>query len=116
MRCAITRQPDITINETTGTYFRRLATIAPPEQATYYRDVIAPDPQVARAGADWLFEHEPHHASMVRTSVSPNIATRSGCSRASCTGSCGSTGKSSARSHARNSDAASAPSGRQRPG
>src|SRR5215510_9796643 len=70
-----TWQPDIKINETTGTYFRRLATIAQPEQAKYYRDVISPDPQVARAAADWLFEHEPHHASMVRTSVSPNIIT-----------------------------------------
>lgn len=68
-------QPDIRINETTGTYFQRLASVARPEQAKYYRDVISPDPQVARAATDWLFEHEPHHASMVRTSVSPNIIT-----------------------------------------
>jgi len=30
---------------------------------------------VSGAAADWLFEHEPRHASMVRTSVSPNIFT-----------------------------------------
>jgi acetylornithine deacetylase/succinyl-diaminopimelate desuccinylase-like protein len=30
---------------------------------------------VANAAADWLFEHEPRHASMARTSVSPNIFT-----------------------------------------
>jgi acetylornithine deacetylase/succinyl-diaminopimelate desuccinylase-like protein len=66
-------QPDIKIDETTGTYFRRLAMLASPEQARHYRDVISPDPKVARAAADWLFEHEPRHASMVRTSVSPNI-------------------------------------------
>jgi acetylornithine deacetylase/succinyl-diaminopimelate desuccinylase-like protein len=70
-----TWQPEIRIDETTGTYFRRLAMLASPEQAKYYRDVISPDPSVARAAADWLFEHEPRHASMVRTSVSPNIVT-----------------------------------------
>ena len=70
-----TWQPDIRIDETTGTYFRRLAMLASPEQARYYRDVISPDPKVAVAAADWLFEHEPRHASMVRTSVSPNIFT-----------------------------------------
>ena len=68
-------QPVIRIDETTGTYFRRLAMLASPEQARYYRDVISPDPNVANAAADWLFEHEPRHASMVRTSVSPNIFT-----------------------------------------
>jgi acetylornithine deacetylase/succinyl-diaminopimelate desuccinylase-like protein len=71
----ITWQPNIRIDETTGTYFRRLALLAPPEQARYYRDVLSPDPKVSGAAADWLWEHEPRHASMVRTSVSPNIFT-----------------------------------------
>lgn len=71
----ITWQPDVRIDETTGTYFRRLAMLAPPERARYYRDVLSPDPKVSGAAADWLFEHEPRHASMVRTSVSPNIFT-----------------------------------------
>jgi len=66
-------RPDIKLNETTGTYFRKLATLAPPEQAKYYRDVLSPDPKVARAADDWLFENEPRHSSMLRTSVSPNI-------------------------------------------
>ena len=70
-----TWQPDVRVDETTGTYFRRLAMLASPEQAKYYRDVISPDPKLASAAADWLFEHEPRHASMVRTSVSPNIFT-----------------------------------------
>jgi acetylornithine deacetylase/succinyl-diaminopimelate desuccinylase-like protein len=70
-----TWQPSLRIDETTGTYFRRLAMLASPEQAKYYRDVISPDPKLANAAADWLFEHEPRHASMVRTSVSPNIFT-----------------------------------------
>lgn len=68
-------QPNVKIDETTGTYFRRLAMLAPPEQARYYRDVISPDPAVASAAVDWLWEHEPRHASMARTSVSPNIIT-----------------------------------------
>ncbi|MEO8681414.1 MAG: M20/M25/M40 family metallo-hydrolase [Vicinamibacterales bacterium] len=68
-------QPNVRIDETTGTYFRRLAMLAPPEQARYYRDVISPDPKVASAAVDWLWEHEPRHASMARTSVSPNIFT-----------------------------------------
>lgn len=68
-------QPNIKIDETTGTYFRRLALIAPPEQAQRYRDVISPDSKVANAAVDWLWEHEPRHASMARTSISPNIFT-----------------------------------------
>jgi acetylornithine deacetylase/succinyl-diaminopimelate desuccinylase-like protein len=68
-------QPDIKLNETSGTYFRRLATMpsATPEQAKAYRDVLSPDPKVARAADDWLLENEPRHDSMLRTSVSPNI-------------------------------------------
>lgn len=68
-------QPPVRIDEVTGTYFRRLAMIAPPDRARHYRDVLSPDPAVAGGAADWLFEHEPRHASMVRTSVSPNIFT-----------------------------------------
>jgi acetylornithine deacetylase/succinyl-diaminopimelate desuccinylase-like protein len=68
-------RPDIKLNETTGTYFRRLASIAPPEQAKYYRDVLSPDPTISRAADDWLLENEPRHSSMLRTSVSPNIFT-----------------------------------------
>ena len=68
-------RPDIKLNETTGTYFRRLATIptATPEQAKAYRGVLSPDPRIARAADDWLLENEPRHDSMLRTSVSPNI-------------------------------------------
>ena len=69
----ITWQPDVKLDETTGRYFRRLTGLASPEKAGYYRDVTSADPKVAKAAADWLFEHEPRHASMVRTSVSPNI-------------------------------------------
>src|SRR5580765_4758964 len=66
-------RPDIKLNETTATYFRKLSTLATGEQANAYRDVLSPDPKIARAADDWLFEHEPRHSSMLRTSVSPNI-------------------------------------------
>jgi acetylornithine deacetylase/succinyl-diaminopimelate desuccinylase-like protein len=69
-------QPDVKFDETTGRYFRRLATLAAtPEQAKAYRDVVSADPQVAAAAADWMWKNEPRHASMARTSVSPNIFT-----------------------------------------
>jgi acetylornithine deacetylase/succinyl-diaminopimelate desuccinylase-like protein len=66
-------RPDIRFNETTGTYFRKLAAISPPAEAKYYRDVLSTDPKVRKAADDWLFENEPRHSSMLRTSVSPNI-------------------------------------------
>src|SRR6185503_17927917 len=66
-------RPDIRFNETTGTYFRKLAAISPPEVAKYYRDVLSTDPKIQKAADDWLLENEPRHSSMLRTSVSPNI-------------------------------------------
>jgi acetylornithine deacetylase/succinyl-diaminopimelate desuccinylase-like protein len=66
-------RPEVRFNETTGTYFRRLAAISPPDVAKYYRDVLSGDPGVRAAADDWLFENEPRHSSMLRTSVSPNI-------------------------------------------
>jgi len=68
-------RPDVRFNETTGTYFRKLAAISPPEVAKYYRDVLSTDPKLRKSADDWLFENEPRHSSMLRTSVSPNIFT-----------------------------------------
>src|SRR5262245_18233556 len=68
-------RPPIRLNETTAAYFKRLAEISPPEVAQHYRDVLSSDPAVQKAAYDWLFEHEPRHSSMLRTSASPNIIT-----------------------------------------
>ena len=68
-------RPEVRFNETTGTYFRGLASISPPDVARHYRDVLSTDPKVRAAADDWLFENEPLHSSMLRTSVSPNIIT-----------------------------------------
>ena len=68
-------RPAIRLNETTAAYFQRLAEISPPDVAQHYRDVLSKDPVVREAADDWLFEHEPRHSSMLRTSASPNIIT-----------------------------------------
>jgi acetylornithine deacetylase/succinyl-diaminopimelate desuccinylase-like protein len=68
-------RPSIRLNETTAAYFQRLAEISPPDVAQHYRDVLSKDPAVQKAADDWLFEHEPRHSSMLRTSASPNIIT-----------------------------------------
>jgi acetylornithine deacetylase/succinyl-diaminopimelate desuccinylase-like protein len=66
-------QPPIELNDTTAAYFSRLAAISPPEQARRYQDVLTGDAAAVAAADAWLREHEPRHASMLRTSVSPNI-------------------------------------------
>lgn len=65
-------KPEIRLNETTSTYFQRLATIAPERQATWYRAIL--DPKTAPDADEHFLDHEPRHASMLRTSVSPNIS------------------------------------------
>ena len=68
-------RPEIRLNETTRAYFERLAAISPPDVAQHYRGVLSADPAVRRAADDWLYEHEPRHSSMLRTSASPNVIT-----------------------------------------
>ena len=65
--------PTCKIDETTGRYFRRLAGagVAGEGQVLPRRDLGRPEG--GKAAADWLFANEPRHASMARTSVSPNI-------------------------------------------
>lgn len=61
----------VRLNETTSAYFQRLAEISPPESAAIYRMVH--DPQSIEDADGYFLEHEPQHASMLRTSLSPNI-------------------------------------------
>ncbi len=63
--------PPIRLNETTSMYFERLAAISDPEAAARYRSVL--DPATAKKADEYFLDHEPRHASMLRTSVSPNI-------------------------------------------
>ncbi len=67
--------PPIRINETTASYFKKLSTMVPADRAKIYRDVLNPDPNVSKAAADWMLEHEPNHWSMLHTSLVPTIFT-----------------------------------------
>jgi acetylornithine deacetylase/succinyl-diaminopimelate desuccinylase-like protein len=66
-------QAPMRLNDTTKTYFERLATISGPEEAARYRNVA--DPGQSAAIQEHLAANEPRHHSMLRTSVSPNIVT-----------------------------------------
>ena len=59
------------LNETTRTYFQKLASMSPPEQAARYSALL--DPQRAAAAQRYLAEHEPSSYSMLRTSVVPTM-------------------------------------------
>ena len=65
--------PPIRPNETTGAYFKRLASISSPEEAERYRNALSPDPKISGQADEYLRANEPRHASMLRTSVSPNM-------------------------------------------
>jgi acetylornithine deacetylase/succinyl-diaminopimelate desuccinylase-like protein len=62
----------IRINDTTGAYFSKLADISRPEEARWYRDILSSDPKRVQAADEYFLEKEPRHASMLRTSISPN--------------------------------------------
>jgi acetylornithine deacetylase/succinyl-diaminopimelate desuccinylase-like protein len=59
------------LNDTTRTYFGKLASVSSPEQAARYRTLL--DPQRAGTVQKYLAEFEPGHYSMLRTSVVPTM-------------------------------------------
>lgn len=66
-------KPEIRLNETTRTYFERLASISSPADAARYRAVLVAGSQGQGDADEYFLDHEPRHASMLRTSISPNI-------------------------------------------
>jgi acetylornithine deacetylase/succinyl-diaminopimelate desuccinylase-like protein len=64
-------QPPMRLNDTTRTYFERLATISPPEQRARYNGLL--DPARSAEIQEYFRLHEPFHNSMLRTSLSPNV-------------------------------------------
>ena len=62
----------IRINDTTGAYFAKLAEISASAEARWYRDILSSDRKRVQAADDYFLEKEPRHASMLRTSISPN--------------------------------------------
>ena len=64
-------EPPMRLNDTTRTYFEKLATISPPDRAARYNSLL--NPQRAAAALRYLAEHEPGRYSMLRTSVVPTM-------------------------------------------
>jgi acetylornithine deacetylase/succinyl-diaminopimelate desuccinylase-like protein len=62
-----TWQPPMRLNDTTRTYFERLATISPPDQAYRYNHVA--DPAHTEEIQHYFLEHEQGNYSVLRTSV-----------------------------------------------
>jgi acetylornithine deacetylase/succinyl-diaminopimelate desuccinylase-like protein len=67
-------QPPVVLNGTTRAYFARLAEIEQdPALARRYRDLLSGEPAAVAAADAWLRANIPAQASMLRTSISPNI-------------------------------------------
>jgi len=59
------------LNDTTRTYFEKLAQISAPEDAQRFRDLL--DPAKSAAVREYFAVDEPTFYSMLHTSISPNI-------------------------------------------
>ncbi len=64
-------QTEMRLNETTETYFRRMAAIAPPEEAALYENVA--NPEMTDVVQQQFLETFPYHYSILRTSVVPTV-------------------------------------------
>jgi len=64
-------QTPMRLNDTTRTYFEKLALISPPDKAARYQALL--NPRTAEAAERYLQEHEPQAYSMLRTSVAPTM-------------------------------------------
>ena len=64
-------QSPMGLNDTTATYFERLAAVSPGDEAARYRDLFEPE---KRSAVEAYFAlHDLLHNSMIRTSISPTI-------------------------------------------
>ena len=64
-------QPPMRLNDTTRTYFERLATLSSPDEAERYNNIV--NPEKTAAIQEYFADKEPGHNSMLRTSISPNM-------------------------------------------
>jgi len=64
-------QTEMRLNETTETYFRRMAAIAPADEAMLYENVA--NPEMTDAIQQKFLETFPYHYSILRTSVVPTV-------------------------------------------
>jgi acetylornithine deacetylase/succinyl-diaminopimelate desuccinylase-like protein len=63
--------PPMRLNDTTRSYFEKMATLSDGEQAARFNGLL--DPAKAPAVRTYLAEHDPSNYSMLHTSISPNI-------------------------------------------
>ncbi len=63
--------PPMRLNDTTRTYFEKLASISEPAEAQRFRDLL--DPAKSAEAREYLAVNEPTFYSMLHTSISPNI-------------------------------------------
>jgi acetylornithine deacetylase/succinyl-diaminopimelate desuccinylase-like protein len=68
-------KPPLRLTETTREYFTRLAAISSPDDAARYRALLKPESPQALAAADYLAEHDPTKAAMLRSTLSPTLLT-----------------------------------------
>jgi len=70
----ITRwRPSVRLNETTSEFFRRVQTIATPEEAAAIQDLLSGDPQRTRAADEYFRENVPAWAAVLHATASPTI-------------------------------------------
>ena len=66
-------EPPMRLNDTTRTYFEKLAGMSTPDRAARYRALF--DAKTAGAAQAWLRVNDPGRYSMLRTSVVPTMLT-----------------------------------------
>ena len=66
-----TWEPPMRLNDVTRTFFERLSTISPPEEAARYNGLV--DPQKTAAIQNYFAEHDLGKYSILRTSISPTM-------------------------------------------
>ncbi len=66
-------QAPIRLNETTMAYFEQLAATSPPERAKHYRAILNQGSKEADEAFEYFLTDEPALASLLHTSVSPNV-------------------------------------------
>ena len=64
-------EPPTRFNDTTRTYFEKLANLSSPEDAARYKALL--DPAKAPAARQYLADNDPQAYSMLHTSISPNM-------------------------------------------
>ena len=63
----------VRLNDTTRSFFTKMAEVSPPADAARYRAILDPTSPAGIAADDYFVTNEPSYASMLRTSISPTI-------------------------------------------